>query len=161
MRTLNGGKTLAIGSDHAGFELKEHIKRILDELKVEYDDVGTDSAESCDYPDFARQVADLVSQGKKAQGILCCGSGVGVSVVANKVRGVRAALCHTEEGVKLARQHNNANVLCLGARTQDPALLKAMIESFLATEFEGGRHARRVDKIEKWRQGESDPVWEK
>lgn len=141
--------TLALGSDHAGFELKEALKKVLTDLGVSWQDMGTDSAESCDYPDYARKVAESVSNGSVTRGILCCGSGVGVSIVANKVRKVRAALCHDVESVRLSRQHNDANVLCLGARTTDLELVPDIVKAFLSTAFEGGRHQRRVDKIER------------
>lgn len=154
-----GRPVVALGSDHAGFELKERIKVALDELNVSWRDFGTNSLDSCDYPDYARAVAEAVAAGEVERGIVCCGSGVGVSIVANKVRGIRAALCHTVEGAELSRQHNNANVLAMSGRTQDIALVKPMVKVFLETEFEGGRHSRRVDKIEKPRQGESESAW--
>jgi len=141
--------TLALGSDHAGFELKQILKGILSDLGVSWQDMGTDSTESCDYPDYARKVAESVSKGVVTRGILCCGSGIGVSIVANKVRKVRAALCHDVESARLSRQHNDANVLCLGARNTDHQLVPEIVKAFLNTTFEGGRHQRRVDKIEQ------------
>lgn len=146
---------IALGSDHAGFELKEKIKEILNDLNFEWVDLGTNSKESCDYPDFARAVAQAVSHGKCERGILCCGSGIGVSIVANKVRGIRAALCRDEEDARLSRQHNDANVLCLGGRKTTPVDCAKIIKAWLSTDFEGGRHQNRVDKIEKLRGQES------
>jgi len=140
-------KRIAIGSDHAGFEDKERIKQQLDELGVEYEDVGTNSTESVDYPVYARKVAEKVANGEVEQGILVCGSGNGMQIAANKVRGIRAALAWNEETAKLARQHNDANVLSVPARMISPEEESKIVESFLEAEFEGGRHARRVDKI--------------
>jgi ribose 5-phosphate isomerase B len=152
------GKTMkvAIGSDHAGLDLKERIKQILTDLKVEFTDFGTNSHDSCDYPDYARKVAESVAKGEHERGLLCCGSGIGVSIVANKVRGVRAALVHDTEAAVLSRQHNDANVLCLPGRTLDVAKAPEIISSWLKEPFEGGRHATRVAKIEQPRQGEGD-----
>ncbi len=147
--------TLALGSDHAGFELKQALKQVLSELGVSWQDMGTDSLESCDYPDYARKVAESVSKGTVTRGIVCCGSGIGVSIVANKVRRVRAALCRDVESARLSRQHNDANVLCLGARTTDQSLVPDIVKVFLSTEFEGVRHQRRVDKIEQPRATDS------
>jgi len=140
-------KRIAIGADHAGFEDKEKIKRQLDELGVEYEDVGTDSTESVDYPVYAQKVAEKVASGEAERGILVCGSGNGMQIAANKVRGVRAALAWNEETARLARQHNDANVLSVPARMISPDVVEKVIESFLNTNFEGGRHARRVDEI--------------
>ncbi len=142
-----GGK-IAVASDHAGFDLKEKIKKLLAARSIEFVDYGTYSQESCDYPDFARKAATAVASGETVCGILCCGSGVGISIVANKVRGVRAALLHEPETAALSRQHNDANVLCMAGRTMDDKLLEPTIDAFLNSEFEGGRHARRVEKIE-------------
>lgn len=151
-------ETIALGSDHAGFKAKQIVKDVLTEKGFKWKDFGCDSLESCDYPDFARSVATAVSQGNFEKGIICCGSGIGVSMVANKVRGVRAALCHSSEAATLSRQHNNSNVLCLGERTMDNDLFAEIIGAWLEAEFEGGRHARRVDKFEKARQGE-ESTW--
>ncbi len=140
-------KRIAIGADHAGFEDKEKIKRQLDALGVEYEDVGTDSTESVDYPIYAQKVAAAVASGAVERGILVCGSGNGMQIAANKVRGVRAALAWNEETARLARQHNDANVLSVPARMISPEDAGKVVESFLAAEFEGGRHARRVDEI--------------
>jgi len=146
---------MALGSDHAGFELKQAIKDLLTAQGLSVQDFGTFSLDSCDYPDYARKVAEAVSQGLCHRGILVCGSGVGVSIVANKVRKVRAALVSEVEAAVLSRQHNDANVLCLGARSTSEARAKEIITAWLTTEFEGGRHQRRIDKIESSRQGET------
>jgi ribose 5-phosphate isomerase B len=140
-------KKIVIGSDHAGFEDKEKIKRQLERLGVEYEDVGTNSTESVDYPIFAGKVAEKVSTGEAAQGILVCGSGNGMQIAANKFRGVRAALAWNEETARLARQHNDANVLSVPARMIAPEEVAKVVESVLSAEFEGGRHARRVEEI--------------
>jgi ribose 5-phosphate isomerase B len=138
---------IVIASDHAAVKEKADLIKWLEEKSKKVTDKGTFTEESCDYPDFAFTAAKDVSEGKAERGIIICGSGVGVSIVANKVKNVRAALCYNSEIAKLSRRHNNANVLCYGARffTLDEA--KEMIDIFLKTEFEGGRHGRRVDKI--------------
>ncbi|WP_207429477.1 ribose 5-phosphate isomerase B [Pedobacter sp. SYSU D00535] len=137
--------SIAIGSDHAGFEYKEMLKDFLKDFELK--DFGAYSAESADYPDFAHPVSNAVEQGEFTLGILVCGSANGVAITANKHQGIRAAICWTEELAALARQHNNANVLCVPARfiSQDEA--KAITQKFIDTEFEGGRHATRVNKI--------------
>ena len=140
---------IAIGSDHAGFEDKEKIKRQLERLGFEYEDVGTNSTESVDYPIFARKVAEKVAAGEADQGILVCGSGNGMQIAANKIRGVRAALAWNEETARLAREHNDANVLSVPARMISPEEVAKIIKSFLEAKFEGGRHARRVEEISK------------
>lgn len=145
---------IALGSDHAGFELKQAVKEILAAEKLEVEDFGTFSLESCDYPDYARQVATAVSKGDCAKGILVCGSGIGVSIVANKVRRVRAALVHDIEVAKLSRQHNDSNVLCLAGRSTSVDQAREIIKVWLSADFEGGRHERRVNKIEMPRAGE-------
>ena len=138
---------IVIGSDHAGYEDKEKVKRQLDEMGVEYEDVGTNSAESVDYPIYARKVAEKVANGEAERGILVCGSGNGMQIAANKVHGIRAALAWNEETARLARQHNDANVLSVPARMISPEEVSKVIKSYLEAEFEGGRHARRVDEI--------------
>jgi ribose 5-phosphate isomerase B len=138
---------IAIGADHAGFADKEKIKRQLDTLGVEYEDVGTDSTESVDYPIYAQKVAEKVASGEVERGILVCGSGNGMQIAANKVRGVRAALAWNEETARLARQHNDANVLSVPARMISAEEVSKVIKSYLEAEFEGGRHARRVGEI--------------
>lgn len=147
-------KSLALGSDHAGLDLKNEIGEFLKARGVEVKDFGTFSKDSCDYPDYARQVAEAVASGEFPRGILVCGSGVGVSIVANKVRKIRAALIHDVETAILSRQHNNANVLCLAGRTTGVSEAMSIVEAWLLAEFEGGRHERRVAKIEKPRSGE-------
>ena len=138
---------VAIGSDHAGFELKEKVRTYLAEKGNIAIDFGAFNAESSDYPDFAHPVSEAVEKGSAELGVLVCGSGIGVSITANKHAGVRAALCWTEEIAALSRQHNNANVLCLPARFIETEKAFSIIDTFLANTFEGGRHARRVGKI--------------
>ena len=138
---------IALASDHAGYAEKERLKGVLGELGVEFDDLGTGSEESVDYPDYARKVAEQVAQGRVEQGLLVCGSGTGMAITANKVPGVRAAVAWSEEVARLARQHNDANVLAIGARTTPPDDIPKIVRAWFATEFEGGRHAARVEKI--------------
>ena len=138
---------IALGADHAGFEYKEKAKELLRSLGYTYEDFGTSSAESTDYPDYAHKVADSVSAGKTELGILICGTGIGMSIVANKHRGVRAANVESIEAARMARTHNNANVLAIGARLTPWETAREIIKTFLAARFEGGRHQRRVDMI--------------
>jgi ribose 5-phosphate isomerase B len=138
---------IAIGSDHAGFERKQEILEHLLSLGHEVQDLGTYSKDSMDYPDIAVEVALKVAQNQVERGILICGSGIGVSIVANKTEGVRAANCVNEEMARLARQHNDANVLTLGERLVDKTTAINMVDLFLTTSFEGGRHEQRVSKI--------------
>jgi ribose 5-phosphate isomerase B len=138
---------IALASDHAGYAEKERLKTVLTDLGVEFDDLGTGSEESVDYPDYARKVAAQVADGQVQQGLLVCGSGTGMAITANKVPGVRAAVAWSEETARLARQHNDANVLAIGARTTPPAEIPKIVRAWFATEFEGGRHAERVAKI--------------
>ena len=138
---------IAIGADHAGFEEKEAIKPTLDALGIEFVDVGTTSVDSVDYPDYARKVAEAVAKGDVDQGLLMCGSGTGMAISANKVKGVRAAVAWNEDIARLARQHNNANVLALPARFTTKDEMAKIVKAFFSTDFEGGRHAPRVDKI--------------
>jgi ribose 5-phosphate isomerase B len=138
---------VALASDHAGFAEKERLKQVLTDIGVEFDDLGTISEDSVDYPDYARKVAEQVSQGVVEQGVLVCGSGTGMAITANKVPGVRAAVAWSEEIARLARQHNNANVLAIGARTTPPDDIPKIVRAWFATNFEGGRHAQRVEKI--------------
>ena len=138
---------LAIGSDHGGYELKEEIKKYLDEQKISYKDFGTDSAASVDYPDIASPVAKAVADGECEKGILCCGTGIGISMAANKVKGIRAACCSDCFSAKLTRQHNDANILCMGGRVVGVGKALMMVDLFLHTEFEGGRHQKRIDKL--------------
>lgn len=139
--------TIALGADHAGFEYKNRLAEFLVARGYLVQDCGTFSAESADYPDFAVKAARAVGEAKADFAIVVCGSGVGVSIVANKVRGVRCALCFNEEMAALARRHNNANALALGARFLTPEAAETIAQTFLSTEFEGGRHERRVEKI--------------
>ncbi|MFI5195545.1 MAG: ribose 5-phosphate isomerase B [Chitinophagales bacterium] len=145
--TFNKNLPLAIGCDHAGFEYKEAIKKILAAAGWQLSDKGTYSLDSVDYPDFAHPVANMVESGEAAAGLLICGSGNGVCMTANKHKGIRAALCWTEEITSLARSHNNANVLCIPSRFVSLELAEKMTNIFLSTAFEGGRHERRVEKI--------------
>ena len=138
---------IAIGCDHAGFDLKERIKNILQTHGHEVKDFGTNSAESTDYPDFAHPVANAVEKSEYDLGVLICGSANGVAMTANKHQGIRAAICWNEELASLARQHNDANILCLPARFIDESLADKILDRFLNSSFEGGRHGRRVDKI--------------
>jgi len=138
---------ISIGSDHRGYPAKQRIKALLLELGAKVTDHGTDTAESCDYPDIGFAVASDVANGQAERGVLFCGSGIGMSITANKVPGVRAALCHDELTAQMARRHNDANVLCLPADLVGDALMQSIVKVWLQTEFEGGRHARRVQKI--------------
>ena len=147
MSIISSDKPLAICSDHAGFELKSIIEGYLEANSIEYKDFGTYSADSCDYPDFAHPCAEAVESGECFPGIAMCGSGNGIAMTLNKHQGIRAAICWTVELARLAREHNDANVLVLPARFIDPALAMNIVDAFLSTPFEGGRHIRRVEKI--------------
>jgi ribose 5-phosphate isomerase B len=138
---------IALASDHAGFSEKEKLKPLLTELGIDYSDLGTVSEDSVDYPDYARKVAEKVAAGHVDQGVLVCGSGTGMAITANKVPGVRAAVAWSEEIARLARQHNDANVLALGARTTPPGEIPNIVRAWFETAFEGGRHTKRVEKI--------------
>ena len=140
-------KKIVIGSDHAGFELKEKIKSILVEFGYEVVDFGTNSIDSVDYPLIAKKVAASVSNKNPERGILICGSGIGMSIAANKVKGILAANCYDVNTAKLSRQHNNSNILAIGGRTTTLEVAKEMIKMWLETEFEGGRHQRRIQEI--------------
>jgi ribose 5-phosphate isomerase B len=139
---------IALASDHAGFAEKERLKPLLTDLGLQFEDLGTVSEASVDYPDYARMVAEEVAHGRVDQGLLVCGSGTGMAITANKVPGVRAAVAWSEETARLARQHNNANVLAIGARTTPPDQIPAIVRAWFSANFEGGRHAERVAKIE-------------
>ncbi len=139
---------IALASDHAGYSEKERLKPLLLDLGLEVDDLGTVSEDSVDYPDYARKVAEQVADGRADQGVLVCGSGTGMAITANKVAGVRAAVAWSEETARLARQHNDANVMAIGARTTPPEQIPRIVRAWFEAEFEGGRHAERVDKIE-------------
>ncbi len=134
-----------IAADHAGYELKQHLINKFPELKIE--DLGTHNPDRVDYPDFADRVAIKIESDSNAVGILVCGSGQGMAIRANRYPKVRAALCWSEEVAQLSREHNNANILCLGSRFTAPALAELILKKFLSTEFEGGRHTGRVDKL--------------
>lgn len=140
-------KPIALASDHAGFELKAIVEGYLEARGVAYKDFGTESAESCDYPDFAHPAALAVESGDCSMGIAMCGTGNGIAMTLNKHQGIRAALCWNKEIAALARQHNDANVLVMPARFIDAVTALAIVDTFLDTPFEGGRHQRRIDKI--------------
>src|SRR3989442_3001617 len=138
---------IAIAADHAGYEEKEQLKPVLDELGIQYEDLGTVSPESVDYPDYARKVGEKVARGEVDQGLLVCGSGTGMAIAANKVPGVRAAVAWNEDIARLAREHNDANVLSLAARFTPPDEIDKIVKAWLAAKFDGGRHLRRGEKI--------------
>ena len=138
---------LGIGSDHGGFELKEHMKEYLEEENIDYIDYGTNSNESVDYPDYGRRVGEAVIAGEVDRGIVICGTGIGISIAANKVKGIRCALCGDTYSARMSMEHNNANVLALGGRVLGRDLAREIVAVWIKSEFEGGRHARRVDKI--------------
>ncbi|MDQ2975003.1 MAG: ribose 5-phosphate isomerase B [Acidobacteriota bacterium] len=138
---------IALASDHAGYREKERLKPLLTDLGLEFDDLGTVSEASVDYPDYARKVAEQVAGGHADQGLLVCGSGTGMAISANKVNGVRAAVAWSEETARLARQHNDANILAIGARTTPPEQIPGIVRAWFSADFEGGRHAERVKKI--------------
>lgn len=138
---------IAIGNDHAATELKLKITQHLDEIGVEYIDCGVATGEKCDYPDMAKTVCDKVISGKAQKGILICGTGIGMAISANKIKGIRACSCSDCYSAKYTRLHNDANVLCFGQRVVGEGLAVELVDVFLNTEFEGGRHQRRVDMI--------------
>ena len=138
---------IALASDHAGFSEKEKLKPLLTQLGIEYADLGTSSEERVDYPDFAKKVAEEVSTGRVDQGVLVCGSGTGMAITANKVPGVRAAVAWSEETARLAREHNDANVLAIGARTTPEGDIPKIVRAWFTSAFAGGRHQERVNKI--------------
>jgi ribose 5-phosphate isomerase B len=140
---------IAIGSDHRGFDTKRRLVPLVRQLGHEVIDVGPEGGDSVDYPDYAFEVAQSVSQGRVDRGILICGTGIGMCIAANKVKGVRAAPCHDSITVEMSRRHNDANVLCLSADLLGDELIGRIVRLWLETEFEGGRHARRVDKIKR------------
>jgi ribose 5-phosphate isomerase B len=139
---------IAIASDHGGFQLKEEIKSVLESMGFPYDDLGTTGTESVDYPDYAELVAKRVQAGDR--GILCCGTGIGMSITANKFKGVRAALCHDEYTARMSREHNDANILVMGGRIKHPLEeVRSMVYTWLQTTYEGGRHQKRLEKIKQ------------
>lgn len=145
---------IAIGSDHAGYQAKNLLKEKLTAQGLTIEDFGTHSEDSCDYPDFAGAVAKSVASGEHSYGVLVCGSGIGVSISANKVPGIRALVCHNQDEAELSRQHNNANVICFGARFMEVDQMTDLTLKWLNTEFEGNRHQRRVDKIHQLEKSE-------
>ena len=138
---------IAIASDHGGYALKEHIKAYLAAKGITCTDFGTDSTDSCDYPVFGKAAAEAVASGQCSKGIVICTTGIGISITANKVKGIRCALCADSLSAEMTRRHNNANVLAMGAGIVGPNLAERIVDTFLATEFEGGRHERRVNLI--------------
>lgn len=140
---------IAIGSDHGGYHLKQEVMAYLKEQGIEYKDYGTYTEDSCDYPIYGQAVAEAVASGECEKGIVICATGIGISIAANKVKGVRAALCGDCYSAEYTRRHNNANILAMGARVLGSGLALKIVETFLNTEFEGGRHARRVALISK------------
>ncbi|MEW6536294.1 MAG: ribose 5-phosphate isomerase B [Candidatus Auribacterota bacterium] len=139
---------IAIGADHGGFDLKEHICNYLKQKGMDVDNVGCHSKESVDYPEYGKRVAEKISEGATERGILVCTSGIGMSIVANRYPKVRAGLCLNEDMAKMCRAHNNCNVLVLGSKYVNPAMAEKLVDIWLDSEFEGGRHQRRIDKIE-------------
>ena len=136
---------IALGCDHGGYELKEHIKGVLEKLGHTYEDFGCHSKESCDYPDFGAAAARAVAEGRCDRGLVFCTTGIGISIAANKVRGIRCALCGDTLSAEMCRRHNNANMLAMGAGIVGPNLAERMVDVFLSTEFDGGRHTKRVE----------------
>jgi ribose 5-phosphate isomerase B len=146
---VTGEMRIAIASDHAGYHLKDEVKKALDSLKVVYEDLGPENTDSVDYPDFARKVAEAVQEGNR--GILICGTGIGMSIAANKFKGVRAALCNDAYSAQMSREHNDANILIMGGRVlTDVSQVLDIVKAWLQTEFQGGRHQRRLDKINQF-----------
>ena len=141
---------LALGCDHGGYELMQEVKAHLDELKIEYEDFGTYSSESCNYPDYAFAAAKAVASGECERGIVICGTGIGVSISANKVKGIRCALCSDCYSAEMTRRHHDANMLAMGARVLGSGLALKIVDSFLGAEFEGGRHATRISLIAQY-----------
>ena len=140
---------IAIASDHGGFELKEKVKEHLRERNVKFVDLGTNSTESVDYPVYGKACAEAVASGKAERGIVICGTGIGISIAANKVKGIRCGLCTSVEMAKLTRQHNNANMLAMGGRILEKETAFAIVDAFIDTQFEGGRHKRRTDMLDE------------
>ena len=147
---------VALASDHGGRNIREEIKQLLEELEIFYEDFGCHCEGSVDYPDYALPVAEKVANGEFDRGILICGTGIGMSISANKVKGVRCALVHDVFSAKATRQHNNSNVLAMGERVIGPGLAREIVNAWLSTEYEGGRHERRVNKITQYEDNEED-----
>jgi len=148
---------IAVGSDHRGFGVKQKVVELVRRLGHEVVDLGTGNEDAVDYPDFAYRVGSAISEQQVDRGILICGTGIGMSMAANKIRGVRAALCHDDVTAEMSRRHNDANVMCLSADLLGDRIIERMIQIWLSTQFEGGRHARRVDKITKIEHGNGCP----
>ncbi len=142
--------TIAIASDHGGYDLKQEIIKFLEKSNISYTDLGTFSAESVDYPDIAISCAEAVARGEYEKGIIICGTGIGVCIAANKVKGIRAALCHDTFSARMSRKHNNANILTMGGRVIGPGLATEIVKEWLAADFEGERHERRINKISQY-----------
>ena len=140
---------IAIGCDHGGFNLKQQVMKHLDERKIEYKDYGTYDTNSCHYPVYAKAVAKAITTGECERGILICGTGIGISIAANKVRGIRASLCSDTYSAKMTRKHNNSNILCMGERVLGVGLALDIVDAWLDTEFEGDRHQIRIDMLEE------------
>ena len=136
---------VAIGCDHGGIDLKKDIIAVLRELGHEVEDQGCNSSDSVDYPNFAKTVSTLVKEGECERGILICGTGIGMSMAANRIPGIRAALCHEMFSARMSREHNDANILCLGARVTGPGLAQEIVRTWMTSDFSGGRHQRRID----------------
>ena len=145
---------IALGSDHGGLALKRHVMDYLDQHQLAYKDYGCYTSDSCDYPDFGRAAAEAVASGECDRGIVICTTGIGISIAANKVKGIRCALCSEPLSAELCRRHNDANMLALGARVIGPELAKSIVRTFLTTEFEGGRHERRIAMLAAVENGE-------
>jgi ribose 5-phosphate isomerase B len=145
---------IALGADHGGFLLKEAVKKYLDSQHIEYKDFGTFDENSVDYAPIAVKVARCIVNGEAEKGILCCGTGIGISIAANKVKGIRAAVCTNEFCAEMTRRHNDANILCMGGRVIDEEKAVALTKIYLETPFEGGRHQRRIDQIAAIERGE-------
>jgi len=139
-----------IASDHGGVNIREEIKKLLDEMKIEYEDIGCDCGTSVDYPDYALPAAERVAKGEFDRGILICGTGIGMSIAANKVKGIRCALVHDVFSAKATREHNDSNMLAMGERVIGPGLAREIVKTWLTTEYVGGRHANRIEKISKY-----------
>jgi ribose 5-phosphate isomerase B len=141
---------VAIASDHGGINIRQEIMKLMDELGIQYEDFGCECATSVDYPDYALPVAEKVAKGEFDRGILICGTGIGMSIAANKVKGIRCALVHDVYSAKLTRQHNDSNILAMGERVIGPGLAREIAQTWLTSEFEAGRHANRIGKISKY-----------
>ncbi|GAE27226.1 ribose 5-phosphate isomerase B [Halalkalibacter wakoensis JCM 9140] len=141
---------VAIASDHGGLQIREELKNLMDELNIEYEDFGCECTTSVDYPDYALPVAEKVASGEFDRGILVCGTGIGMSIAANKVKGIRCALVHDMFTAKVTREHNDSNILAMGERVIGAGLAREIAKTWLLTEFEGGRHAKRVQKITEY-----------